>query len=194
MFQYLVLLGAAVQLVGIASYIKDTLNGTTKPNRVSWLLWSIAPLIATAASLVDGVTWAVLPVFVAGFGPLLVLISSFFNSKAYWKLERFDYLCGLFSIMALVLWAITKEASIAVLFSIISDFFAAVPTLIKSWRYPETETAAPFTTGIFSALTSFVAIHAWIFAAYAFPAYLVLIDIALVFAIYRKRLIPQPRN
>jgi hypothetical protein len=68
---YLVFLGAAVQLVGIWSYIKDTVKGDAKPNRVSWLLWSIAPLIGTAAAISDGVTWEVLPVFMSGFGPLL---------------------------------------------------------------------------------------------------------------------------
>ena len=189
MFQYLVLVGTAVQMVGVISYLKDTLKGVTKPNRVTWLLWSIAPLIATAAALFEGVTWAVLPVFAAGFGPLLVFIASFFNRNAYWELERFDYLCGIFSILALALWAITKDPSIAILFAIMSDLFAAIPTLIKSWRYPETENAAPFATGIFSGLTSFAAIHAWIFAAYAFPAYLVIIDACLVLAICRKRLV-----
>ena len=32
--------------------------------------------------------------FMAGFGPLLVLIASFRTEKAYWKLEGIDYLFG----------------------------------------------------------------------------------------------------
>ncbi len=48
MLQYLVLLGAAIQMVGVVSYLKDTLKGVTKPNRVTWLLWSIAPLIGSS--------------------------------------------------------------------------------------------------------------------------------------------------
>jgi hypothetical protein len=186
--QYLVLVGAIVNLVGITSYIKETLRGKTKPNRISWLLWSIAPLIATAAAFSDGVRWSVLPVFISGFGPLLVLLASFINKKSYWKLEKFDYLCGLFSILALVLWVITKEPAIAIIFAIASDGFAAIPTLIKLWKYPETETADAYTAGLFSSLTSFVAIKVWSFTSVAFPVYLVIMNSFLILAIYGKRI------
>lgn len=188
MLQYLVLVGAAVQLVGIWSYIRDTVRGETKPNRMTWLMWSVAPLIATAAAMVQGVSWAVLPVFMSGFGPLLVFFASFVNKNSYWKLERFDYICGSLSLLALILWGITKIPDIAIVFAIASDGFAAVPTLIKSWKYPETENAGPFTAGLFNSLTSFVAIKAWVFAAYAFPVYLVLINISIATAIYRRKL------
>lgn len=186
--QYLVFLGAIAQLFGIASYIKETLKGKTKPNRVTWLLWTIAPLIATAAALSGGVRWSVLPVFMAGFGPLLVLLASFVNKKSYWKLERFDYLCGLFSVLALILWGITRDPIVAIVFSILSDGFAGIPTLIKSWKYPETETVDAYTTGLFSALTGFGAIRVWNFAAIAFPIYLVIMNTLLILAIYRKRI------
>jgi len=86
--QYLVFVGAIVGLIGIVSYIKETIQGKTKPNKITWLLWSIAPLIATFAALSDGVKLSVLPVFMSGFGPLLVLLASFVNKKSYWKLEK----------------------------------------------------------------------------------------------------------
>lgn len=103
MTQYLVFVGALVGLVLIVPYIKETIKGNTKPNRVSWLLWSIAPIIGTIAAISNGVGWSLLPVFMAGFVPLLVLIVSFINKNSYWKLEKFDYLCGLFSALALIL-------------------------------------------------------------------------------------------
>ena len=185
---YLVFVGAAVQLVGIYSYVKDTVRGDTKPNRVTWLLWSIAPLIGTAAALANGVEWAVLPVFMSGFGPLLVFIASFVNKNSYWKLERFDYWCGFLSLLALVLWGITKMPEVAIAFAIASDGLAAIPTLVKSWKYPETENAGPFTTGLFNSLTSFAAIKMWTFSAYAFPIYLVIINASIALVIYRHKI------
>jgi hypothetical protein len=186
MLQYLVIIGAVVQLLGIASYIKDTLKGTTKPNRVSWLLWSVTPLIATAAALADGVRWAVLPVFMSGFGPLLVFIISFVNKKSYWKLGKFDYLCGFFSVLALVLWGITKEPVIAIIFSIVSDGFAAAPTLVKIWESPESESKGPYATGLFNSMTSFAAVKTWNFSSFGFAAYLTIMNVALVMAFYRR--------
>ena len=90
MLEYLVFVGAAVQLIGISDYIKETVKGNTKPNRVTWLLWAVAPLIATVAALTEGVRLSVLPVFMIGLGPLLVFIFSFVNKQSYWKLEKFD--------------------------------------------------------------------------------------------------------
>lgn len=188
MLKYLVFIGALAQLIGIYSYGREVVRGNAKPNRVTWLMWSIAPLIATAAGLVSGVDWAVIPVFMSGFGPLIIFFLSFSNKKSYWKLEKFDYLCGFFSLLALVLWGITKQPAIAIIFAIVSDFIAAVPTLVKSWKYPETETAVPYTTGLISALTSFGAIRMWGFAELAFPVYLIFIDSSLILAIIRKKI------
>lgn len=191
MLQYIVFLGAAAGLYGAFDYIRDTIKGETQPNRVTWLMWSVAPLIGTAAALSEGVGWATLPVFMAGFCPFLVLLSSFHNPKAYWKSTLFDYLCGLFSVLALVLWGITRDPMVAIVFAIMSDGFAAVPTLIKSWRYPESETVTPFTTGLFASLTSFFAIKLWTAPEVAFPAYLVVMNTMLIFAVTKgKRVQP----
>jgi len=187
--QYLVLLGALVNLLGCLAYLKETFRGETKPNRVSWLIWFIAPLIATAAALSNGVRWAVVPTFMAGFGPLIVFIASFASKKAYWKLMRIDYICGLFSILALIFWAITKDAVVAIWFSIASDGFAVIPTVTKAWKYPETETGLAYMSGLFSALTSFAAIKVWNFSGYGFAVYLVVANTILILSVYHKKLL-----
>lgn len=185
---YLVILGALVAFAGTLGYIKATLTGRAKPNRVSWFLWMVAPMIGTAAALAKGVTWAVLPVFMAGFGPLLILLASFVNKKAYWKLETFDYLCGVFSILALILWGITNEPNIAIFFAILSDGFATIPTLKKCWKYPKTEVSWAYATSLFSVLTGFTAVSLWTFAEIAFPIYLIVANIAILAFIYRDKL------
>jgi hypothetical protein len=188
MLEYLVLLTIPLTIYGVASYLKDTITGRAKPNKITWLLWAVAPIIAVLAQLSRGVTWAVLPVFMSGFGPLCIFIASLFSKKSYWKLTAFDYICGFFSVLALVLWQITKEANIAIVFAIIADSFAAIPTLRKGWNNPETETIMPFVTGIINALTGFFAIKYWHFSEYGFTLYLFLMDAALIFSVYGKRI------
>lgn len=185
--EYLVLVGFAVSMAGTLVYVKDTLRSKTKPNRVTWSLWAVAPLIATAAALSDGVTLAVLPVFAAGFGPLLVLGASFYNRNSYWKLTKFDFACAVPSVLALFLWWVTSDPNYAIIFAISSNVLATLPTLIKLWKYPETETVMKFKTGLASALTAFFAINAWEFSSLAFPIYLALENTALIFAYYRKK-------
>ena len=89
MFEYLVIIAAVASLLAAFVYIRSMFVGGTKPNRVSWLMWAIAPLIATAAALSNGVGWAVLPVFMAGFSPFLIFTASFFAKKAYWQTLNF---------------------------------------------------------------------------------------------------------
>jgi hypothetical protein len=188
MFKYAVILGTIVQSAGLYYYIRDAIKGSVKPNKVTWLLWSVAPLIATFAELSSGVRWAVLPVFIVGFGPLLVFIISFFSKKSYWKINKFDYICGLFSILALVLWGVTKDPFVAIIFSILSDFFAGIITVQKTWVHPETEIHTPYSTGLFNCLTGFLAITAWNPSQYLFLTYLVLMNGSILFAMYRKRI------
>lgn len=189
--QYLVFLGAIVQLIGIFSYIKDTLKGKTKPNRVTWLMWSIAPIIATVAALSSGVSISILPVFMSGFGPFLVFIFSLANKNSYWKLQKFDYFCGAFSILALILWIITKNPNIAILFSILSDASAAAPTIIKAWKHPETESINAYTTGLFNIFTGFFAIQTWNFSSLAFSVYLIISNTLITLFIWRGKIKKQ---
>jgi len=187
MLEYFVIVAAFASLLAAFVYIRSMFKGQTKPNRVTWLMWSIAPFIATAASVSTGVSWAVVPVFMSGLSPFLIFISSFLKKKAYWKLSSFDYLCGISAIIALILWYLTKEPNLAIIFAIVSDGSAALPTLAKAWRNPETESAWPFTVGIFSPITSFIVAATWTFSELAFPIYLISINILLVFSVTKKK-------
>jgi len=52
--KYLVFVGMIIPLIGTGVYIKDMLKGKAKPNKVTWLMWGIAPLIAAFAALTAG--------------------------------------------------------------------------------------------------------------------------------------------
>ena len=190
MWEYLVITAGLVSILAALAYIHSMFKNNTKPNRVTWFMWSIAPLIATAAELSNGVGLAVLPVFISGLSPLLIFLASFFAKKAYWKLSNLDYFCGLLSGLALVLWLITKDPNVAIILAITSDAFAAIPTIKKAWKNPETESSWPFTIGMLSPLTAFLVANEWSFSELAFPIYLVFINILVVISIYNKKLRP----
>ena len=185
MVEYLVIVAAVGSVLGALAYIRSMFRGDTKPNRVSWLMWGIAPLIAFSAALSNGVGWAALPVFMSGFSPLLIFTASFFTKKAYWQHTSFDYVCGLLSGLALVLWWLTNEPNIAIVFAIASDALAGVPTLTKAWAHPKTESIWPYVIGVLGAAASFTAAITWTFSEYAFPAYLIIVNLSVLIAKYR---------
>ena len=189
MLEYLVIVAAVASTLAAFVYIRSMFVGRTKPNRVTWLMWAIAPLIAAAAALSNGVGWAVLPVFMAGFSPLMIFIASFFAKKAYWKPSTFDYVCGALSALALVMWWLTKDPNVAIVFAIASDALASIPTITKAWTNPETESIWPYVVGVFGAASSLVVATLWTFSAYAFPSYLIITNILVLLAIYKRPLI-----
>jgi hypothetical protein len=187
MFEFLVLIAASATLVAAVAYIRSMFKGETKPNRVTWLMWTVAPFTATFAAFSSGATWAAVPVFMSGLSPFLILLASFLNKRAYWKLSAFDYACGALSALALVLWYVTENPNVAIVFAIFSDALAAIPTIRKAWRNPQTEFRWLFVVGVFSPLTSFLVATDWSFSEIAFPVYLVGINILLVFSVSKRQ-------
>ena len=186
------ILGGLLPILGSAGYALDTFRGRTQPNRVSWLLWTLAPLIAFAAELAQHVGLAALLTFAVGFGPLLVVVASFLDPQAYWRITRGDILCGLLSVAALAMWALTGKGDVAIAFSILSDLFAAIPTIRKAHTHPESESAKAFIAGAVGAAITLLAIkpHSWSFASFGFPLY-ILVAGAIISALILN---PRPRT
>ena len=185
----LVLISICLSLYGSYNYIYDTIKGTTRPNRVSQGLWAIAPLIGVGAAISSGAgILTTVRTFMAGLVPLIIFLVSFVNKNGYWKTTKFDYFCGVFSIMALVLWLVVDLPVYAVLLAATADFFAAIPTIKKSWTNPESETGIAYVMSILSVLIIIPTIKVYDIQNTAFQAYLLLINIVIIFSIYRSKL------
>jgi hypothetical protein len=163
-------------------------RGKSKPNLVTWGLWAFAPLVATGAAIsVEADPWSTVCIFMSGFGPLLVFIFAFIVRQGYWKLSKFDYACGFFSVIALVAWLGADSPVLAILLAAVADLFATLPTVIKAWKFPETETFYTYFVGLFSASIIIPAIPVWNIENAAFQIYLLTVNTILCFVIVRGR-------
>ncbi len=181
--QNFVILAVLINAIGGLNYLIATLKGRVKPNRVSWFLWAVAPLIAFTAEIEQGVGIQSLMTFTVGFNPLLIFLASFVNKKAEWKIRRIDIACGIASMLGLVLWYTTKVGDIAIIFSIMADGLASIPTVIKSYYHPETEKYLVFLCGGISAAITLLTVSTWNLANYGFPLYILVINTIIVFII-----------
>lgn len=174
-----VLLGAAFILIAAGIYLVGTIKGKVKPNRISYAIWGLAPLIAFAAQVSEGVGLQSILTFAIGIGPVLIVAASFLHRSDAWRLTMLDYVCGALSLVGLILWYITQDGLLAILFSLIADIFASIPTIVKSYKAPSTESPiAYFLTGI-GAFIIVLTITTWNFATYAFPLYVVLLNVII---------------
>lgn len=177
--QHFVLLGAVIGFAGGVSYLIGTLKGTVRPNRVSWFMWSLAPLVAFAAEMRQGVGLPAVMTFMVGFNPLLILISSFANPRSAWQVTKFDLACGGLSLAGLCLWYLTRAGDVAILFAIVADALAAVPTVVKAYADPDSENYTGFLAFAINAGITLLTIKVWIFASYAFPLYIFVICLVM---------------
>ena len=179
--------GAVIGSLGGLYYLFETVVGKTQPNRITWLLWGIFPMVifvAQRAQGVEGLSWAS---FVAGFTPLLIVAASFVNKRAYWKSEPRDYYLMAAAIFGIVLWAITDNPNLALLFSLLADILASIPTLIKSYRHPRSESWIAYAVSAFGFGVSLLSVQTFDFQNAAFVAYLFLLNGALAVLASRSR-------
>src|SRR3989338_995897 len=125
-----VILGVFIFFLGSIGYFKETILGKVKPNKVTWFLWSLAPLIAFFAQIKQGVGIQSLLTFIVAFIPLIIFLASF-------------------------------------------------PTVIKSYKEPETENYVIYFTNAIAALVTLLTIKVWSFEQFAFPLYIFLITLLI---------------
>jgi hypothetical protein len=173
---YFAIPGAVIGSLGGFYYLYETVTGSAQPNRITWLLWGIFPMVifvAQRAQGVEGVSWTS---FAAGILPLLIFAASFFNPNAYWRSEARDYWLMAAAIAGIVLWALTDNPNLAILFSLLADILAGVPTLIKAYRHPRSESWIAYAISTFGFGLSVLSIHAYSFENTAFAAYVCILN------------------
>src|SRR3989344_5584016 len=146
-----VYIGLLLQFIGQISYIASIFRGHAKPNLVSWFIWMLAPMIGFFFLVQAGAGFSALPIFMAGFGPAIIILFSIF-------------------------------------FAMLSDSLAAVPTIVKSWKFPETESGLLFFLAMLSNILGLLTIKVWSFSISIFGIFVVIQCVVISFCIYRKKI------
>jgi len=172
---HFVIVGAVIGLAGSAGYAVDTVRGRTQPNRVTWLLWGAVPLLAFVVELRSGVGLRSVMALSVGLGPLAVFAASFWNRSSVWRIGRLDYTCGVLSVAGTAVWLITRQGLAALCAAIAADALAGVPTLVKSWRAPGSESAVAYWGALVNAAVTLLTVTTITADEVAFPLYIVVI-------------------
>lgn len=171
-------------VVGVASlipYITDMVRGDTRPNAVSFFLWTALEAIAFVAQLKAGASWSIVFVGVTVFNTAIITILALagYGYRAYGK---FDAWCAFFCVAALVLWQMSGNPVVAIAFAIVADFCAALPTIKKVWREPHSEHAFAWSLISISGALGVFSTEILNAANLAFPVYVVVAN-TLVFSL-----------
>ncbi|HQU00025.1 MAG TPA: hypothetical protein PLG60_05920 [Acidimicrobiales bacterium] len=181
-----VYLAAGLSALGAYGYVRDTVRGTTAPNRVTWSLWGVEGVLAALNEVQQHVGLAAIMTLMLGLVPFVVVAASFRNPQGVWSIGPFDVVCGLISLAGLVAWFFVHEATVALVTFVVADQIAALPTLRKSWLVPETESPRVFFLGALNCFITILTLRALTTAGVLFPGCIMVMDFVLAGLIFTR--------
>jgi hypothetical protein len=188
MHDYHTILGAVALIVGVAGYvpyIRDTLNGTTKPHPFTYGIWALIGAITFTAQVVNnagpGAWVSGIPIV---FGIFIALLSL---KKGERSIARRDWLCLAGALVAIVIWWLTKDALYAVIIVIVINTLAVIPTFRKAYSKPNEETALSYSLGAVRSVISIPALLSFNAVTLLPPVCNIVSNVALVTMLLIRR-------
>lgn len=155
--------------LGNVPYLYSIYRGKTRPNRVSWWVWTAISLLLVSSSAAMGVGASLwLPVSQLA-SQLLIALHTFKYGEGGW--QRLDRFCLAGAILSLLLWWRTQVPLVALLLNVGMDAIGALPTLRKVYFAPQSENRLFWLIFWAASGLNLLAVDQWTVAA-IYPLYL----------------------
>jgi hypothetical protein len=181
MLEILGIIGGLFGLVSYAPYIKDILLLKVKPQRATFLIWSILGAIVFFSQLAKGASNSLWLPGLETFGAIAIFILSIkygvggFNKK--------DYMALFIALIGLIIWYFTKEAAVALYLVIFVDASGLYLTIHKAYVLPKSETHLAWILSAVGGVFSLISVGSFSIILLSYPIYLIFGNLAVVAAI-----------
>ena len=174
---FTVLSGLAIAIAFIP-FIKGTIQGWVVPNRASWIVWFVQDVLIASSAIMAGVGPAAVMPVIWGLGATIMLILSVTKGTrgAFTGLEKASLVL---SGLGILLWAMTGAPRLALVASVSAVCIGGVPTLVKAWVKPWTETMSGWLLMILGTVFSSLAIQRWTFDSGFLPVVIGLFQLSV---------------
>jgi hypothetical protein len=176
--QLFVFLSGLTIAIAYIPFIRGTIKGSVVPNRASWIVWFIQDVLLASSAIVAGVgPSAVMPViWGVGAGIMLILSVTKGTRGTFTGLEK---ACLVLSGLGLLLWATTGSPRLALVASVSAACIGGVPTVVKAWVKPWTETLSGWLLLILGTVFSSLANREWTFDSGLLPVVIGLFQLSV---------------
>jgi hypothetical protein len=190
MLQSAPMLGALAGLVGIADtvpYVRDTVRGTTRPHRGTWLIWGVLAIVASVSQRADGASWSLVLTASQAILTAIVFMLAIRHGEgglAAFELSLLAVACG-----GIVGWLLAGEPVVAVMCVIVADLSAVAMMTPKAYRDPHSETLAMYAWASVGGALAVGAVGALDVSLLLYPIYYCLVNgaMALLISVRRRR-------
>lgn len=168
-------------------YIKGILTKKTKPNRATFLIWTIIGVVEFTSYLASGGGIASVLIITYTVGTGVIFIMSL--KRGVGGTDVLDVVCLVGALAGVIGWIVTKNPHFALACSIAAGIFGYLPTFKKAYLKPETENTAHWVLCAMAAILNVFAISYWSLATASAPVYLLICDgILALLTVFPKEL------
>lgn len=186
MLHFFGILAGLLALVATIPYLRDILKGTTRPNKVSWLIWVILQTIALLSQWASGGKDSLLLTIGDLAASATILVLAFYKGESKW--HWLDRLALIGAGAGLILWYILNQPVIALMMTIFVDFCGVAPTLRKAYVDPQSETMSTWLLVGIGAVFGALAVGKLNATLLVYPLYLMCANLGVAVAMGLGRL------
>lgn len=180
----LITLSVALPLLSPIIYVRSILDGFTKPHRTTHFVLLLITTVAFIGLLAQD-NKAALGLAFASVVQQVVIVGLSLRYGMGGK-TPFDVVCLLLALLGVVWWQITDDPLVAVTAAVAADLIGCIPTLLKTYRWPHTEEWRFYALDTIAGIAAFLALHDRSFELAIYPAYITIINLAMVILIKRS--------
>jgi hypothetical protein len=182
------LLGVLAGLVGVADtipYVRDTVRGSTRPHRGTWLVWGVLAVVASISQRADGASWSL--VLTSSQAVLTALVFALAVRHGEGGLSGADLSLLAIAAAGAAGWMIASEPVVAVACVIAADLCAVAMMTPKAYRDPGSETLATYALAGVSGALAAGAVGAIDVSLLLYPAYYCVVNAGMALFIAERR-------
>lgn len=179
---------ALMALAAAPPYIISTVRGKVKPERATWFIFSALGMIAFISQVSLGASTSLIFVGLDGLGSLSIFALSIKYGVGGWT--KLDRIVLAIAGVGVILSFVSQQALIALFGVVIADLCGVVPTVLKAYKEPDSESQLAWLLFATGALLTVLTIHDLRFDLLLYPLYLAAANYAVPIAMKLGRLKP----
>lgn len=184
MKETIAIIAAIFAIIGNVPYLWDVFKGKVKPHPYTWLVWTIVSCIVFFGQIAKGAGVGAIP---TGASEIFTVIIFFFSLRYGFKhITKTDTAFLIIALAGLIPWILTKDPTISVIIAVSIDLVGFIPTLRKTWKFPETEIPILYGMNVLRHILMLFALQAYNVATMLHSIAMIITNTAMTWFIVRK--------
>lgn len=162
-----------ISILAFIPYFHSILKGQTKPNRITWWIWTLLGILLYFSYKEAGAKETLWVPLIYIIAPLITAILSIKYGVGGWT--TFDLVCLLGALASTFLWIISGSPTVALILFLLIDLFGALPTIKKAYVVPEQESKLAWFLMCLANCVNLFAVQDFQFSILIYPLYMFII-------------------